>query len=135
MPGRGTIYMGAVSSALTFAALLRNTMENLVLLEKMQRIRRYYAGLVPEAEQFFDPAEAEAQLPAAMATVGLRVSPLQCRVRAAPAVSAAADRPAAAATLGWQRRRATLSTWEVLSGPGVCMSGAVVPRTTRHGER
>ena len=82
--GRGSIYMGAVSSVLitlgflaqvvtrldpfvaallpalfvlgelTFAALVRNTIENLVLLEQMQRIRGYYRGLVPEASQFFD---------------------------------------------------------------------------------
>ncbi len=118
MTGRGTVYMGAVSSALiafgflaqvvqrldpfvaavlpalfvlgemTFAALLRNTMENLLLLDRMQRIRRYYAGLVPEAEQFFDPAEADAQLAAAMATVGLRASPLQLLFTGASVVAA-----------------------------------------------
>jgi hypothetical protein len=73
MTGRGTVYMGAVSSSLialgflaqvvthldpfvaavlpavfvlgefTFAALLRNTLENLVLLRQMQRIRGYYS--------------------------------------------------------------------------------------------
>jgi hypothetical protein len=77
MTGRGTIYMGAVSSSLialgflaqvvthldpfvaavlpavfllgefTFAALVRNTLENLVLLRQMQRIRGYYRTLVP----------------------------------------------------------------------------------------
>jgi hypothetical protein len=118
MTGRGTVYMGAVSSALiafgflaqvvrrldpfvaavlpalfvlgemTFAALLRNTMENLVLLEKMQRIRRYYGGLVPEAERFFNPAEADAQLAAAMATVGLRLPPLQLLFTGASVVAA-----------------------------------------------
>ena len=86
MTGRATIYMGAVSSALiafgflaqivthldpfvaavlpavfllgefTFAALGRNTLENLVLLGQMQRIRGYYRTLVPEADQFFGPA-------------------------------------------------------------------------------
>jgi hypothetical protein len=118
MTGRGTVYMGTVSSALiafgflaqvvrrldpfvaavlpalfvlgelTFAALLRNTMENLVLLGRMQRIRRYYAGLVPEAEQFFNPAETDAQLAAAMATVGLRASPLQLLFTGASVVAA-----------------------------------------------
>jgi hypothetical protein len=83
MIGRATVYMGAVSSTLiafgflaqvctrldpfvaavlpavfllgefTFLALLRNTMENLVLLRKMQRIRGFYCTLVPEPEQFF----------------------------------------------------------------------------------
>jgi hypothetical protein len=43
-----------VLGELTFAALVRNTIENLVLLEQMQRIRGYYRGLVPEASQFFD---------------------------------------------------------------------------------
>lgn len=103
--GRGSIYLGAVSSALialgflaqvvtrldpfvaavlpalfllgefTFAALLRNTMENLVLLGQMQRIRGYYRGLVPEAGAFFDPPEADVLYQAAVATVGLRAQP------------------------------------------------------------
>jgi hypothetical protein len=105
MIGRATVYMGAVSSSLiafgflaqvvtrldpfvaavlpavfllgefTFAALLRNTMENLVLLRKMGRIRGYYRTLVPEADQFFGPAEEDARFLAAMATVGLRAWP------------------------------------------------------------
>jgi hypothetical protein len=105
--GRASIYMGAVSSALialwflaqvvtrldpfvaallpalfvlgelTFAALVRNTIENLVLLGQMQRIRSYYRGLVPEASQFFDPPETDAQFQAALGTVGLRISPGQ----------------------------------------------------------
>ena len=54
----------------------------------MQRIRRYHGGLVPEAEQFFDPAEAEAQLAAAMATVGLRFPPLQLLFNRASVVAA-----------------------------------------------
>ena len=106
MTGRGTIYMGAVSSALiafgflaqvvsrldpfvaavlpavfllgefTFAALLRNTLENLVLLRQMQRIRGYYRTLVPEADQFFGQAAEEERFSAAMATVGLRARPV-----------------------------------------------------------
>jgi hypothetical protein len=105
MTGRATIYMGAVSSALiafgflaqvvthldpfvaavlpavfllgefTFAALLRNTLENLVLLGQMQRIRGYYRTLVPEADQFFGHAAEEERISAAMATVGLRARP------------------------------------------------------------
>jgi hypothetical protein len=105
--GRAIIYMGAVSSALialgflaqvvtrldpfvaallpalfvlgelTFAVLVRNTTENLVLLGQMQRIRGYYRGLVPEASQFFDPPEADAQFQAALGTVGLQSSPGQ----------------------------------------------------------
>jgi hypothetical protein len=105
MTGRGTIYMGTVSSSLialgflaqvvthldpfvaavlpavfllgefTFAALVRNTLENLVLLGQMQRIRGYYATLVPEADQFFGPAAEAERFSAAMATVGLRARP------------------------------------------------------------
>jgi hypothetical protein len=105
MTGRGTIYMGAVSSSLialgflaqvvthldpfvaavlpavfllgefTFAALVRNTLENLVLLGQMQRIRGYYATLVPEADQFFGQATEQERVLAAMARVGLRARP------------------------------------------------------------
>ena len=107
MTGRATVYMGAVSStliALGFlaqvvtrldpfvaavlpgvfllgeftVALLRNTMENLVLWRKMQRIRGYYRTLVPEADQFFGPAEEDERFSAAMATVGLRAWPAGC---------------------------------------------------------
>jgi hypothetical protein len=89
MTGRATVYMGAVSSALiafgflaqvvtrldpfvaavlpavfllgefTFAALVRNTLENLVLWRQMQRIRGYYRTLTPEADQFFGQAAEE----------------------------------------------------------------------------
>ncbi len=59
----------------TFAARLRNTLENLVLLRQMQRIRSYYRGLVAEAAQFFGQAAEEERFSAAMATVGLRARP------------------------------------------------------------
>jgi hypothetical protein len=62
---------------LTFAALWHNTLENLVLLHRMQAIRGYYRGLVPEASRFFDAPEADVQYQAALGTVGLRASPLQ----------------------------------------------------------
>jgi hypothetical protein len=55
--------------------LLRNTLENLVLLRQMQRIRSYYRTLVPEADQFFGPAAEDERYAAAMATVGLRAWP------------------------------------------------------------
>ena len=116
--GRGSIYLGAVSSALialgflaqvvtrldpfvaavlpalvllgefTFAALLRNTVENLVLLRQMQRIRGYYRGLVPEAGEFFDPPEADVLYQAAVATIGLRASPAQALFTGASMVAA-----------------------------------------------
>jgi hypothetical protein len=59
----------------TFAALVRNTLENLALLRQMQRIRGYYRTLVPEADQFFGPAAEAERFSAAMATVGLRAWP------------------------------------------------------------
>src|SRR4030095_117065 len=82
--GRDTIYIGATSGALigvgflaqvvprldpfviavlpalfvlgelTFAAMWHNSVENLVLLRKMQAIRGYSRGLVPAAVHFFD---------------------------------------------------------------------------------
>jgi hypothetical protein len=118
MTGRGTIYMGAVSSSLialgflaqvvshldpfvaavlpavfllgefTFAALVRNTLENLVLLGQMQRIRGYYATLVPEADQFFGPAAEDERFSAAMATVGLRARPVGMLFTGASVVAA-----------------------------------------------
>jgi hypothetical protein len=116
--GRVTIYIGAVSGALiafgflaqvvtrldpfvvavlpalfvlgelTFAAMWHNTVENLVLLHKMQAIRGYYRGLLPEASQFFDPPEADALYQAALGTVGLRVAPLQLLFTGASVVAA-----------------------------------------------
>ena len=83
--GRAAIYLTSVSSALvafgfiaqvasrldpfvatvlpalfvlgefTFIRLVENSIENLVALEQIQRIRRYYVGLVPEAAPFFTP--------------------------------------------------------------------------------
>jgi hypothetical protein len=118
MTGRGTIYMGAVSSSLialgflaqvvsrlepfvaavlpavfllgefTFAALLRNTLENLVLLGQMQRIRGYYRSLVPEAEEFFGQAAEAERVSAAMATVGLRARPVGMLFTGASVVAA-----------------------------------------------
>jgi hypothetical protein len=118
MTGRGTIYMGAVSSSLialgflaqvvsrlepfvaavvpavfllgefTFAALVRNTLENLVLLGQMQRIRGYYRSLVPEAEEFFGQAAEAERVSAAMATVGLRARPVGMLFTGASVVAA-----------------------------------------------
>jgi hypothetical protein len=61
----------------TSAALLRNTVENLVLFRQLQRIRGYYPGLVPDAGEFLDPPEADVLYQAAVATIGLRASPAQ----------------------------------------------------------
>jgi hypothetical protein len=65
-----------------------NSVENLVLLHKMQAIRGYYRGLVPEASQFFDPPEADALHQAALGTVGLRVAPLRMLFTGASVVAA-----------------------------------------------
>jgi hypothetical protein len=108
MTGRATVYMGALSSTLiafgflaqvvtrldpfvaavlpavfllgefTFAALVRNTLENLALLRQMQRIRGFYRTLVPEADQFFGQAAEEERSSAAMATVGCGPDPRGC---------------------------------------------------------
>ena len=61
---------------LTLAALVRNTIDNLVLLGQMQRIRGYNRALVLEADQFFDPPARRA-VPAALGTVGLQSSRMQ----------------------------------------------------------
>ena len=65
----------AIPLCICSAVLLRNALENLVLLRRMQRIRGYYRSLVPEADQFFGPAAEEERFSAAMATVGLRARP------------------------------------------------------------
>src|SRR6476659_3256713 len=104
--GRAMLYMGAVSSALitfgfvaqaadltpfiatvlpalfllgefTFAAMYRNSIESVVLLRQIQRIRHYYRDLSPDAQALFDPPEADQLFDAAAATFGLRVAPLQ----------------------------------------------------------
>jgi hypothetical protein len=101
MVGRGSIYLGTVSSAmiafgfiaqselrlapfvaavlpalfvlsdLTFVALLRDSFQNIEFLRRIQKIRHYYRGLVPEAEEFFDPPGRDRETASEMATVGL----------------------------------------------------------------
>jgi hypothetical protein len=165
--GRASIYMGTVSSALialgflaqvvtrldpfvaallpalfvlgelTFAALVRNTVENLVLLGQMQRIRGYYRGLVPEASQFFDPPETDAQFQAALGTVGLQSSPGQRLFTGASLVAAInsilggaglAVLAARVADLGDGRRwrSAPLSRW-CYSSCTCCINSAAAP--------
>jgi hypothetical protein len=105
MVGRGTVYLSAVSSSLiafgfsaqvgtridvfvatvlpalfvlgelTFVALLRDSLLYLSILWRMQRIRGYYRGLHPDAEQFFERADADTELGAELATVGMRRGP------------------------------------------------------------
>jgi hypothetical protein len=81
MGTRIDLVVGAVLPALfilgelTFVAMLRNSLVNLAFMRRMQRIRGFYRGLVPEAEQFFDSAEADCELEVDLATVGLRGGP------------------------------------------------------------
>jgi hypothetical protein len=102
MVGRGNVYLSAVSSALiafgfwaqlgtgidlfvaavlpalfvfgelTFVALVRSSLKNIEFMRRMQRIRGYYRTLHPDAEQFFDPADADREHAAELATVGVR---------------------------------------------------------------
>jgi hypothetical protein len=105
MVGRGSIYLGTVSSALiafgfvaqsqvplapfvaavlpaifilgelTFVALLRDSFQNINFLHRIQKIRGYYRQLLPEAEEFFDPPDRDTETASEMATVGLRQGP------------------------------------------------------------
>jgi hypothetical protein len=54
-----------------FVALLRDSFQNIEFLRRIQKIRGYYRGLVPEAEEFFDPPGRDRE----MATVGLGLGP------------------------------------------------------------
>jgi hypothetical protein len=102
MVGRGNVYLSAVSSALiafgfwaqlgtgialfvaavlpalfifgelTFVALVRSSLKNLEFMRRMQRIRGYYRTLHPDAEQFFDPSDADREHAVELATVGMR---------------------------------------------------------------
>jgi len=105
MVGRGSIYLGTVSSSLiafgfaaqsgirlapfvgavlpvlfllgelTFTALLHDSLQNIEFLRRMQRIRGHYRTLVPEAEEFFDAPDDDHEFAAEMGTVGLRRGP------------------------------------------------------------
>jgi hypothetical protein len=131
--GRAGIYLASVSSALvafgfvaqvatrldpfvaavlpalfvlgefTFVRLVENSIESLVSLEQIQRIRRYYAGLVPEAAQFFASAtppgsqaaagvgatqEGEGEMAAALASTGVGASRAEMLFTAASMVGA-----------------------------------------------
>jgi hypothetical protein len=117
MTGRAMIYMGAVSSSLiafgflaptadlapfvagvlpalllfgelTFAALLRNTVENVVLLRHMQDIRSFYRALAPDDHNVFDPPHADPAFVAAVGTIGLRHAPAQALFTGASTIAA-----------------------------------------------
>jgi hypothetical protein len=117
MTGRGMIYMGTVSSALiafgflastgdlapfvagvlpalllfgelTFAALFRSTVENVVLLRHMQDIRSFYRTLAPDDHTVFDAPHADSVFGAAVATIGLRGAPAQALFTGASTIAA-----------------------------------------------
>jgi hypothetical protein len=92
-----------VLEVFTFVRLVENSIENLVSLEQIQRIRRYYAGLVPEAPQFFssgtplgsqagagvgDTQDGEAEMATALAHTGMRASRVEMRFHASSMVGA-----------------------------------------------
>jgi hypothetical protein len=117
MTGRGMIFMGTVSSALiafgflastgdlapfvagvlpallvfgelTFAALFRNTLENVVLLRHMQDIRAFYRTLATDDHSVFDAPHADSVFGAAVATIGLRSAPAQALFTGASTIAA-----------------------------------------------
>ena len=83
-----SIRQGLTRSPTSVAALVRNSLENLVLLGQMRSIRGCYRGLVPEAGGFFDPPEADVLYQAAVETIGLRASPGQALFTGASVVAA-----------------------------------------------
>jgi hypothetical protein len=110
----------------TFAALLRNNLENLVLLRQMQRIRGYYRTLVPEADQFFGQAAEEERSSAAMATVGLRARPAGMLFTGASVIAAINSIVGGVGLACWQRRWRAWRRgprWRSASPPRWCCSG------------
>jgi hypothetical protein len=117
--GRAAIYLSTVSSALvalgfasqavrhvgpfvaavlpalvilglfTFIRLVENAIENIVFLEKVQRIRGYYRQLTPEAVAFFDDVGADpAALAPALGSTGMSAAPHEVLYTAASMVAA-----------------------------------------------
>jgi hypothetical protein len=68
--------------------LVANTLENLLALQQIQRIRGYYRGLVPEAEQFFAATGAGEGLAAAVASTGVRATRVEILFTAASMIAA-----------------------------------------------
>lgn len=117
MTGRATVYMGAVSGALiafgflvqtsdvapfvgavlpalvlfgelTFAALLRNSLENVALLRHIRDIHSYYQQFAPEQPNVFDATHTDPQFAAAVATIGVRRKPAQALFSGASTIAA-----------------------------------------------
>jgi hypothetical protein len=116
--GRAAIYLSAVSSTLvafgflaqvvtrldpfvaavlpalfimgefTYVRLVANAIENLLALQQIQRIRGYYRGLVPQAEQFFEAPAVDEGLAAAVAPTGARATRAEILFTAASMIAA-----------------------------------------------
>jgi hypothetical protein len=116
--GRAAIYLSAVSSSLvavgflaqvatrldpfvaavlpalfilgefTFVRLADTAIENLLALQRIQRIRGYYRSLVPEAEQFFEATAVDDEMAAAVASTGMRMTRMAALFTAASMIAA-----------------------------------------------
>jgi hypothetical protein len=72
----------------TYVRLVANAIENLLALQQIQRIRGYYRGLVPEAEQFFEAPAVDEGLAAAVALTGVRATRVEILFTAASMIAA-----------------------------------------------
>jgi hypothetical protein len=91
--GRLTPVVAAVLPALlilgefTFVRLADTAIENVVSLQRIQRIHAYYRSLVPEAEQFFR-ATPDDEMTAAVESTGVPRTPLGLLYTAASMIAA-----------------------------------------------
>jgi hypothetical protein len=91
--GRLTPVVAAVLPALlilgefTFVRLADTAIENVVSLQRIQRIHAYYRSLVPEAEQFFQ-ATPDDEMTAAVESTGVPRTPLGLLYTAASMIAA-----------------------------------------------
>jgi hypothetical protein len=70
------------------SALLRNTVENVVLLRHMQDIRSFYRALAPDDHNVFHAPHADPAFVAAVGTIGLRHAPAQALFTGASTIAA-----------------------------------------------
>ena len=72
----------------TFVRLADTAIENVVSLQRIQRIHGYYRSLVPEAEQFFQAPPVDEEMAAAVESTGVRRTPLGLLYTAASMIAA-----------------------------------------------
>jgi hypothetical protein len=77
-----------VLGSLTFVRLVENAIENIVFLEKVQRIRACYRQLTPEAADFFDVGDDPAAFAPALGSTGMSAGPREVLYTAASMVAA-----------------------------------------------